>query len=268
MLACYLDEAGDTGTLTTATSPIQPVLCLLGLTLNLERLREFTLEFTNIKTRFFPGLFPAAQPRLEKILKEVKGSDIRAAFRTTRRDRRRRHHHIGFLDALFTLVETYGCRVFGRVWVKAIGVHVNSVTTYTSSIQAICSTFQHLLVSQAQSGCMILDPRTKTQDRRVSFSIFTQKFKATGDAYPRLIEMPTFGQGENHAGIQVADLLCSGVLFPLAAYTYCTGHVNNIHVNPGYAVLKNRYGTKLRALQHRYYDGESNEWLGGIVTSC
>ena len=116
-------------------------------------------------------------------------------------------------------------------------------------------------------GIVIPDPTSHIQNRKVSFSIFTQKFKATGDAYSRLIEMPTFGQSENHAGFQVCDILCSGLLFPIAAYSYCTGHVTNIHVDPGFGILKKRYAMKLKALQYRYQDPVSNRWLGGIVVS-
>ena len=56
LYVCYLDESGDTGLLPYSTSPVQPVLCVLGLSLDLEYLREFTLEFIDLKYRFFPGL--------------------------------------------------------------------------------------------------------------------------------------------------------------------------------------------------------------------
>lgn len=266
LLACYLDESGDTGLLPNPRSPIQPLLCVLGLTLDLDRLRDFTLEFMALKERFFPGLFSSSS-RLEQILKEIKGSDIRSAFRASATDHDLRHHHIAFLDALVDLVEGHQCRIFGRVWIKPIGGPFDGWAIYTSSTQAICSAFVHLLTLQKNIGIMVPDPRLPLQNRRVSFSIFTQKFKVSGDAYSRLVEMPTFGQSENHAGIQVCDLLCSGLLFPIAAFSYCTGHVRNIHVDPGYRTLKDRYGNKIRDLQYRYQDIGSGRWLGGIVVS-
>jgi hypothetical protein len=153
------------------------------------------------------------------------------------------------------------------VWVKPIAVHFDGWATYTYSVQDICATFHHLLATRGENGAVIPDPRAKYQNTRVSFSIFTQKFRLAGDPYPHIVEMPTFGNSDNHAGIQVADLLCSGLLYPIACYSYCTGHVQNVHVNPGFAVLKTRYGVRLRGLQYRYWDGSSARWRGGIVVS-
>jgi hypothetical protein len=76
--------------------------------------------------------------------------------------------------------------------------------------------------------------------------------------------MPTFGHSENHVGIQIADLLCSALLFPMAAQAYCTGHVCSIHVKPEYALLRTHFGPRLRGLQHRYQNA-SGRSVGGIV---
>ena len=78
--------------------------------------------------------------------------------------------------------------------------------------------------------------------------------------------MPTFGNSENHAPLQIVDLLCSAVLFPIAAFSYCLGHVNNVHVSANYRILKERYGPRLLPLQYRYQD-DSGHWQGGIVVS-
>ena len=58
----------------------------------------------------------------------------------------------------------------------------------------------------------------------------------------------------------------SAVLFPIAAFSYCLGHVNNVHVSANYRILKDRYGPRLVSLQHRYQDG-TGRWQGGIVVS-
>jgi hypothetical protein len=54
-------------------------------------------------------------------------------------------------------------------------------------------------------------------------------------------------------------------LFPISAFTYCTEHVNNLHVHPGYGGLKERYAKRRRDLQHRYRDPDTGRWLGGGV---
>ncbi len=78
---------------------------------------------------------------------------------------------------------------------------------------------------------MVIDSSAPKLNSAMAHSIFTQKFKATGDSYGRMLEMPTFGHSENHVGLQLADLLASGLLFPMASHCYCTGHVQNVHVH-------------------------------------
>ncbi len=266
MQLCYLEEAGDDAVIPSATAPIQPLVCVLALTINAATLRDFTLEFMDLKQRFFPGQCRNC-PRLERILVEVKGADIRKAFRTAIAGHHRyRHTCVGFLDATLDLLKRFQGRVFGRVYVKQIGVPLLGVAMYTASTQDICTTFHRHLETQNDTGILIPDPRAKAQDRHVSFSIFTQKFQFAGDAYPRLMEMPVFGQSLNHAPIQVCDVLCSGLLYPIAAHTYC-GHVQNVHVDPGFAFLKSRYGARLQGLLYECYDNVVKRWRGGIVVS-
>jgi len=266
MFACYVDESGDTGAIPTSTSNVQPVLCILGLTLPLEHLKPFTFDFLDLKARFFPGKFPSKMRRLDRIQREIKGAEIRSVFRSASSSSSKRHHHIGFLDNLIALVEKFDCSLLGRVWIKEIGAPIDQWAIYTSSIQAISSGFNDLFLSRKQKGMVILDSRSHTQDKRVAFSIITKKFSIAGDGFPEIVELPTFGQSDNHAGIQVADLICSALLFPIAAYSYCSGAITNVHVSPGYSVLKSRYGSKLQNLQHQYLD-PFGKWKGGIVVS-
>jgi hypothetical protein len=164
-------------------------------------------------------------------------------------------------------VASYDCRIFGRVWIKGIGAPFNGTAVYTYSAQNVCETFNHLLQQKDDRGIVIADSRFPKENRGVSFSILTQKLSMTGDACPRIIEAPSFGHSENHAGLQVCDLLCSGLLFPIATYTYCTGYVTNVHVSEGFAALKQRYAPKLRERQHRYWDPENERHTGGLVIS-
>jgi hypothetical protein len=260
---CYLDEAGDTGVLPTATSPVQPLFCILGLTLDAARLKEFTLDFLDLKHRFFPNRFRPAGTRLGRLLVEIKGSDLRAVFRTA--DRRLQRHHIRLFRGLLALLNRHQCRIFGRVWVKPIGGPMDGHAVYSFSTQSICTTLQNLLNEHNDTGLVIADSRTKAQNSKVSFSVFTQHFCTAGSPYSRVLETPTFGHSENHAGLQACDWLCSGLLFPLAAYAFCAGHVNNVHVHTGYAVLKNEFGPPIKDLQHRFR--ETGRWRGGIVVS-
>jgi len=55
-------------------------------------------------------------------------------------------------------------------------------------------------------------------------------------------------------------------MYPIAASVY-RQHVNNIHVGPGFAVLKPRYGARLQGLLYEYYGSVGSRWRGGIVVS-
>jgi hypothetical protein len=51
----------------------------------------------------------------------------------------------------------------------------------------------------------------------------------------------------------------------LAAAAYCQGHVSSLHVRAGFAILGARYGRRLQALQHRYWD--KGAYRGGLTVS-
>jgi Protein of unknown function (DUF3800) len=76
--------------------------------------------------------------------------------------------------------------------------------------------------------------------------------------------MPTFGHSDNHVGLQIADLLASTLIYPMATYAYCRGHVQNVHVDQNFGHLTARYGSRLRDLQYRFVDGEQRR-RGGLV---
>ena len=79
--------------------------------------------------------------------------------------------------------------------------------------------------------------------------------------------MPTFGHSENHAGLQLADLITSAVLVPIACHAYCGTFITNaVYVDPNYGALRTRFGARLRRLQHRYEE-EPGQRCGGIVVS-
>ena len=109
---------------------------------------------------------------------------------------------------------------------------------------------------------VICDSRGSSQNANVAHSVFTRMFKRTGNAYPNIVEMPVFGHSENHSGLQLADLVTSALVFPLACRTYCRGYVTGPHVHRGYDRLKQRYGLWLRRHQIRYID-TNGKWVGG-----
>lgn len=270
----YVDEAGCLGALPTATAPVQPVFALAGIIIDQYYLGKFTWDFLGLKQEFFPGLAPQSGEVLDWVRVEIKGSDLRNQVKEGSRDKRR--HALRFMDKFLALLEIYNARIVGRIFVKKIGLPMNGTAVYSLSIQLMSSAFQKYLEEKNGVGLMVLDHRNKSLNTAVSHSIFTQKFRVAGDAYRRILETPTFGHSDNHAGIQAADLLCSAFLFPMAAYVFCWGHVNNIHPHYTYHLIRDKFGMRLKALQFRYQSEQAwfqgtlparPWWYGGISTS-
>lgn len=266
MKICFIDESGDLGALGNPPLPNdQPVLTVAGLFIDADRLADLTRDYLRLKYKYFPQL-PYISPRpLDRILPEIKGDDLRR--NATRGSSRQRRHTISFLDQIFGLLRRNEVRLVARIWVKGIGEEFESTPVYTSSIQGICSYFEHFLNQSDDTGICIADSRNKFKNVSVSHSIFTQKFSLTVQRYQRLVELPTFGHSDNHVGLQLCDIVCSALLFPIACFAYCTGHVSNVHVQPRAVELRERYGQQLKTLQYRYQNPDNLRYEGGLVVS-
>ncbi|MGO8670256.1 MAG: DUF3800 domain-containing protein [Capsulimonadaceae bacterium] len=265
MRICYVDESGDLGALPAPPGPNdQPVLVLGGLFVDTARLEALTNSFLVLKHRFFPGLAYPSSHHLDRIIPEIKGADLRRNALQGNRNQRR--HAYGFIDKTLSLLEHRDVRLVTRIWVKVPGAPFDHKAVYTSSIQAICTYFEEFLVEKNDVGFCIADCRNKSKNVNVSHSIFTQKFQAATSYYSRLLELPTFGHSDNHVGLQLCDILCSALLFPIACEAYCTGSVANVHVQPTAALLKVEFGTRLKNLQYRFQD-PAGRHKGGIVVS-
>ncbi|MGE0665590.1 MAG: DUF3800 domain-containing protein [Sphingomonadales bacterium] len=267
MYLFYVDESGDLGPIPITPSPNgndQPVLVIGALIVEASRLEAVTLDFLNLKRRFYPGLPYPSPNHLDKIIPEIKGADIRR--QATRGRRNAQRHAIGFLDKILAMLGAHGVQLLCRIWVKAPGALMNGRAIYTSSVQWMYSSFENYLAGQDSVGFCIADSRDHLKNVSVAHSIFTQKFRASSGTYSRMLELPTFGHSENHAGLQLCDIVCSALLYPMAAEVYCTGHIANIHVQPGAAALRQRFGPILKQMQFRYRE-PLGKWNGGIVVS-
>lgn len=262
MYFCYIDEAGCTGNLPSATTDIQPVFVICGLIVPQRALLALTQDFLALKRQFNPSLAQTLIHDLDIVKHEIKGAeDLRKPIRKNNRNKKRRA--IGFLDKTLYLLETHHCKIVPNIYVKNPAVSFNGASLYTRSVQHINMHFQAFLHHTKSMGLVIADSRNYDLNVPVSHSIFTQKFKSTGDAYPNVVEMPVFGHSDNHAAIQMTDILCSALLFPIASYRYCTGHIQSIHVDNRFNLLQTRYARRLKAMSYRYFDGHCQR--GGIT---
>jgi len=264
----YVDEAGDLGALPAAPAHDgndQPVLVICGLIVDAGAISDITHMYVGLKRQWFPRLSSHSSPHnLDFIKSEIKGSDLRRnAIRGSRKQRR---HAMGFLDHLFRLIEDHEMRLLARIWIKGLGRPFTNPSVYTASMQSICSYFENYLEYKDDIGICIADSRNPEKNSNVAHSVFTQKFGGSQGLLDRIVELPTFGHSVNHAGIQICDVICSALLYPIAAEVYCSGRVANVHVQPGARNLREHFGVRLKRLQYRFQDG-SGRWTGGIVVS-
>lgn len=261
----YIDESGDTGQLPAQPGANdQPVFVIGALIVDAAKIGDLTRDFIDLKTRFYPGLVGECNKHLDRILPEIKGADLRRNALRGRHNVRR--HAVGFLSKLLLILQAHDVRLLSRVWVKPLGQRFDGRAVYTSSIQWLYSSFENFLHDHDSLGFCIADSRDPLNNAIVAHSVFTQKFQSSSAAYGRTLELPTFAHSENHAGIQLCDIVCSALLYPIAAEAYCSGHVGNIHVQPGAAALRQRFGEELQALQFRYQE-PLGKWNGGVVVS-
>lgn len=257
----FLDESGGVER-PDFRADTTPLMVILGVIVDARRVPMLTREFLSLKRLHFPRLFDRG-PALNHVLTEVKGGDILQLTRSKSRNRRRQAALIR--HAVLDLVDRFGCRIVGRVWVKAAGAGLSPASTYCYAVQDIALHFSEFLRRERSRGVFIADSRDPKLNVSVAHSIFTQKWRTSGDPYPSLMEVPLFAQSNNHVGLQLADLLASTLVFPMACATY-GAPMGNVHASPRYEALRADHGGALRDLQFRYKDG-AGHWRGGLVVS-
>jgi hypothetical protein len=260
---CYLDESGgyeDPDSSPSAT----PVMVILGLIVEAASVPALTRDFLALKRRHFPGRY-ASGHALDHIKVEIKGSEILQMTRSRSRNLRRQADRLRM--ELLELVQVHGCQVVGRVWIKeAARAMANPTGSYCYAVQDLAQHFSQSLESRGSVGVLIADGRQHHTNLVVAHSVFTQKWRTGGDPYPALREVPLFAASDNHAGLQIADLIASTLVFPMAATAYCPPRAGNVHSSTRYNDVRTLFGRRVQQLQFRYRD-ETGRWRGGLVVS-
>jgi len=257
---CYLDESGGYEP-PDSSSDATPVMVILGLVVDAASVAALTRDFLALKRKHFPGRFTAPHA-LSHILVEVKGSELLQMTRSSSRNKRRQAER--FRGELLDLISAHNGRILGRVWVKEPGKSMDPVASYCYAVQDIAMHFSQYLQVKGAEGVLIADGRTHAANVGVAHSIFTQKWRTAGDPYPFMREVPLFAQSDNHAGLQVADLVASSLVFPMAAAAYCKPRAGAAHSSSRYADVQKVFGSRLQGLQYRCRD-ETGRWRGGLV---
>ncbi|HEY2670590.1 MAG TPA: DUF3800 domain-containing protein [Rugosimonospora sp.] len=244
VLLCYIDEAGNEQVLDPALPDACPVLVVAGLVVAEAQVKPLAWEFLNIKKKYLPGARVGNSRLLSDLIRtEIKGADLRADIRST--SRRRGRWAIGILEDTLRLLETARCGIAGHVWINREGQGLRTAS-YALSVAKIAEDFHSQLAAAAAPGIMILDARTKSKNVPNVHTITTRKFRSGGDPLPRLVESPVFGHSDSHIGLQIADLVASAVLFPLACLAYCANLSWNTHCHPNYERIRHRFGWRLQ----------------------
>lgn len=258
MYLCYVDESG--GFEAPDSSPsATPLMVVSGLIVKADAVEPLTTGLLTLKNKFYPAL---KSNYLDLILDEVKGSTLRAKVRAG--PQRERHRALSVLDETLRLIEAHRVRLVGRVWVKEPMQGLRP-RDYDFSIQDISRHFNEFLRVRRSRGFVFCDGRLRYQDSQVAHSVFVKKYQPAGDAFPQIVESVMFGGSGNHAGLQLADIVTSGLLFPIAARAYCAD-TNTVHAHPRFDVLRVRYAKRVQALQYRYR-GAGGRKRGGMVVA-
>jgi hypothetical protein len=255
---CFIDEAGCPGVLPTANSAVQPALVLVGLFVESSCVNSMTAEYLELKRKYFPSKLKSRH-LLDDLLVEIKGSDLRSAIRKHGAQAKR---HLAFVDETLGLVRKCKAQLVSVCWTKGIGKPFDGRAIYTRSIQTICEAFESFLAGRNDYGVVIADYREPQQNAIVAHSVFTQRHRAAGDAFPHLIELHEICHSQNHEAQQINDLLSSAILFPTVTHVYCTGFVQSVHVHDRDGFFKVRYMRRIKALQ--YVAQLNQKRIGGV----
>lgn len=258
-----MDESGGADVLCQTTPSSTPVYVIAGLIVPEDAQKDLVGDFLQMKKTHAPTL--QSVPLSALIAYEIKGADLRADIRSGTHRRTRRA--MGLLDKTLRLLEHHSCRVLGRIIVKDPNATLDDRGFYSSSIRWICHAFHDYTERRESQGLVILDSRTKVKNTPNTNVITTQRYQHGGDPFRRFGEVPVFGHSDSHVALQVADLLASALLFPMACNAYCQALTWNIHPHPVYGDVTAKFGWRVKNLQHRYFDANTAAWKGGIWSS-
>jgi hypothetical protein len=259
---CYIDESGGSEAPDSDPSAT-PVFAIGALIVDADEVPKLTRDFVSLKCRHFATKMLGGQS-LDQILTEVKGTQILSLHRSSSRNKRRQASR--FVEEVLQILNAHGVQVMGRIWVKAAGQTINVRTRYGYAVQDFAKALQNMLQSTGEDAMMIADSREGKLNSQVAHSLFTQKWRSGGDPYPRVREVPLFASSDNHAGLQLADHLVTGLLFPMATAAYGTAFPEAVHLPSRYEHIRDTFGADLQALLYSYRKPDGRPGAGVQTT--
>lgn len=254
MHICYLDESGDTRALPVETTdPSMPkVFAFAGVSFNGRENNAINRDLVVAKLEYL-GESSHAHDNGKALTPEVKGRALRHAIQSDDPAKA-----FQFLDRVLAICRQSDIRCQGRVFVKEPGKATDGDDHYNRAVQLVSSRFHERLDAIDHQGVVVVDNRNPAANEQVAHSIYVDKFRTETDRYPRIVDLPTFGQSQNHAGLQLADLVCELVV--------CLALANICGEDGARRLLADKYGDDVRELQGRYVD-RPEKVLDGIVVA-
>lgn len=239
---CYLDESGDEQPVTALGQ--SAIFAIGGFLVSADNADALLMEFLKLKQRTFRQLARPGVRLSDLITHEVKGAQLRRDLREG--TRWSVYTAMSFLDQLLALLEKHSAKLVGQIYVKSDASL--SRYAYSIAVQKMISRVDKSYGAQRTRTLVVMDSRTKSKNTPTVRHLATQKFKSGSSDYKRLIETPVFGHSDAHPLIQIADIIVSGLLVPLAEVTFLPP---DLVPHRGYTRAKNEFAHRLDALQLR-----------------
>lgn len=216
MQLCYLDEAGDSGPPAGlgGHQTASPLLVVGGIVFDSDRLGELTRRFLELKDEHFSdGNLRHQHDYSREITPEIKGGDLRNALKILSGDPTT-VSAAAVIDGVLALLKANDAKIVAHIIEKSAVDGTAGEAIYQRAVVLVCKRLERRLAANDDFGAIVIDNRDPQRNALVAHSVYNEKFRAT-DNLPRIVEIPTFGQSENHAGIQIADLICSALLYAM-----------------------------------------------------
>lgn len=218
MLTCFVDESGCPGSLPAVSSSVQPLLVIAGIALDPSAVASLTRQYVRLVQRHHYGQSRPADFCADLQREILKGADMRRAMRKD--GAATGSPEVRLLDKVLALLHAHGARLFGCVLVKAPGQPLDGAAAYSHGLVAVVRDFYAHLEERGTCGHVIADFREAQLNGRASRELMAAKWAEGADRLPLLPLAPAFGNSEMHAPLQLADLVCSALLWPIAAWRF------------------------------------------------
>ncbi|WP_297573171.1 DUF3800 domain-containing protein [uncultured Deefgea sp.] len=244
MHICYIDEAGCPGYLPANNTEIQPALIIAGLALPKEALDSIGRQFIKIKQLY---LYGETRPnsRHQDALNELKGADLRRAIREGNKLDAGKAHKLAHL--LLDTLNAHGAELYGQVIIKVPDDKFNGTQLYADAMMRIAKNYHQLLDKELSDGLIVADFRGTEINGKVaqpiSLAMWEQK-----NTFPRFHLPPTFGNSNSHVGLQIADIIISTLLMPLALAKFGEHIPESKHKKNDDLLHFKRYAKRLKTL--------------------